>query len=329
MLLHNGASDGNFTHNTAFKCFNTIFTSYTLNDIYRYFSNTLDVAQTRSMKRFYLDLLFQSLAFLRKLLMLLSFSHQHLQRCFYALCFLIFFTDSIHFLGSIDCRRFFHNLFFSSEVNRLPFLLPKFSLQIAVEEKSELTTSRFFFYLDKFPYDSTREDSKSSPKRNVSRPTVTLRLKKTWPYLENGAVDDATNQPYTHDFANGWGLTKKWLCRLVKPEHAVRECEYAAPTTGYGILDLLALFLSLRRRCGRMSSLCDSTLLPPNSIGLDCLDPEFKNCGCRLLHYMSIGNNKESVVEPVPTLWGGLAGNGWEVTRASCCVWNMKCTYSS
>lgn len=146
MLLHNGASDGNFTHNTVFKCFYTIFTSYTLNDIYRYFSNTLDVAQTRSMKRFYLDLLFQSLAFLRKLLMLLSFSHQHLQRCFYALCFLIFFTDSIHFLGSIDCRRFFHNLFFSSEVNRLPFLLPKFSLQIAVEEKSELTTSRFFLF---------------------------------------------------------------------------------------------------------------------------------------------------------------------------------------
>lgn len=206
MLLHNGASDGNSTHNTAFKCFYTIFTSYTLNDIYRYFSNTLDVAQTRSMKRFYLDLLFQSLAFLRKLLMLLSFSHQHLQRCFYALCFLIFFTDSIHFLGSIDCRRFFHNLFFSSEVNRLPFLLPKFSLQIAVEEKSELTTSRFFFYLDKLPYDSTREDSKSSPKRNVSRPTVTLRLKKTWSYLENGAVDDAViSRTHTTSLtAGGW-----------------------------------------------------------------------------------------------------------------------------
>lgn len=217
---------------TTLECFYTIFTSYTFNDIYRYFSNTLDVAHTRAAKLFYLDSLSQSLAFLRKPLML-SYSHQHLQRCFYALCFFIFFTDSIHssWINRWQEIFFLHNLFFPSEVNWLPSSYV-FSLQMAIEEKSELTTSRKLssghdavrFYargLEAF----TKKKRITSDRHAATKENLALSRRR--------AVDDVTNQPCTHDFANGWGLTKKSLCRVSKPEHAVRECEYAATTTGW------------------------------------------------------------------------------------------------
>lgn len=182
------------------------------------------------------------------------------------------------------------------------------------------------------PYGSTREDSKPSPKRNVSRPTVTLRLKKTWPYLEDGRwttllISRAHTTSLT---AGGWLRRAYVVCRSPSTLYVSASMQLLRLV---GILNLLARALPRSLSTTPLWPFVVSRRLNTTTTQIyrvaDCLDPEFKNCGCRLLHYMSIGNNKESVVEPVPTLCGGLAGGGWEVTRASCCVWNMKCTYSS